>query len=124
MVIHTIKEGFTHGGQAYDILIELPEAVSAFELKQEDLRNIIREALEASRLALGGSFKPLNARFIVPLNGIAAPSAFYRLDSGGERDLSGIAIRTGFCEKTIAEFLKTMLEILRGGHLVVQRGVE
>lgn len=122
MTLHTIKEGFTYQGQAYNILITLPEAVGGFEHKKEEISKIIATALEvlASKSAPGEDFKPLKTRFIIPLNETQAPKASYQKSEDEEEDLSEVELIDQSSFRTIASLLRTILVVLKTPLLAIR----
>lgn len=129
MTTHTIKEGFTYQDQAYNILITLPEAVSGFEHKEEEIKKIIATALAflAEKSNPGREFKPLSTRFIIPLNEAEKPKVSYKqTEEEAEEDLSGVALvdlidYSRF--RTIADLLRTIPAILKTEQLAIHHTV-
>ncbi len=124
MTTHTIKEGFIYQGQAYNILITLPEASEGgFKRNETEITEIITKALEslAAKSAHGKDFKPLSARFIIPLKDTEAPKVSYKKSEDGEEeeDLSDVDLIDHSRLKTIADLLKTISEFLKIEQLVV-----
>lgn len=123
MTLHTIKEGFTYQGQAYNILITLPEAVSGFEHKEDEIRRIIATALAslAEKSTPAREFKPLSARFIIPLNEAEKPKVSYKQsEEEAEEDLSEVDLIDSSHFRTIADLLRTLPVVLKTPQLVIR----